>query len=86
MNTVELRIQLTDDEAWNRAQFLVRIGFADFRNHATSDGRRTICATPPRSSVARSSSAGTRRPRARIGCASRPREKPGFGQIGTDAA
>ena len=36
MNTVELRIQLTDDQAWNLALFLTRIGFAEFRNHATS--------------------------------------------------
>ena len=36
MNTVELRLQLTDQQAWDLAQLLTRIGFADFRTHATS--------------------------------------------------
>lgn len=34
---VSLTIELTDDEAWNLAQFLKRVGFSDFRNNALDD-------------------------------------------------
>lgn len=30
-------IQLSDQEAWDLAQFLKRTGFADFRSHAVDD-------------------------------------------------
>jgi hypothetical protein len=35
--TLEIRVELTDAQAWDLAQFLERIGFADYRNNATSD-------------------------------------------------
>ena len=37
MKTLELRIEITDKQAWDLALFLTRMGFADYRNHATSD-------------------------------------------------
>jgi hypothetical protein len=37
MKTLEIRVELTDAQAWDLAQFLERIGFADYRNNATSD-------------------------------------------------
>jgi len=34
---VTLRVELTDAEAWNLAQFLKRVGFSDFRTNAQDD-------------------------------------------------
>ncbi len=34
---VALRVELTDAEAWNLAQFLKRVGFSDFRTNAQDD-------------------------------------------------
>lgn len=31
-------IQLSDQEAWDLAQFLKRIGYSDFRSNAVDDG------------------------------------------------
>jgi hypothetical protein len=35
--TVSLALELTDAEAWNLAQFLKRVGFADFRSNAQDE-------------------------------------------------
>lgn len=32
--TISLAIELTEDQAWNLAQFLKRVGFSDFRSNA----------------------------------------------------
>ena len=37
MKTVEIQVMLTDAQAWEFAQFLKRVCFSDYRNHATSD-------------------------------------------------
>ena len=37
MKTLEIRVELTDAQAWDLAQFFARIGFADYRNNASSD-------------------------------------------------
>jgi hypothetical protein len=37
LKTLEIRVELTDAQAWDLAQFFERIGFADDRNNATSD-------------------------------------------------
>jgi hypothetical protein len=37
MEEIEIRVVLTDEQAWEFAQFLKRICFSDYRNHATSD-------------------------------------------------
>jgi len=33
-----LMIQLSDQEAWDLAQFLKRVGYSDFRSNAVDDG------------------------------------------------
>ena len=35
--TVSLAVELTDDQAWNLAQFLKRVGFSDFRSNAQNE-------------------------------------------------
>jgi hypothetical protein len=35
--TVTIQIELTDEEAWQLAQFCKRVTFSDIRNRATSD-------------------------------------------------
>jgi hypothetical protein len=35
--TVSITVELTDDQAWNLAQFLKRVGFSDFRTNAQDD-------------------------------------------------
>jgi hypothetical protein len=37
MQTVEIQVTLTDDEAWQFAQFLKRVCYSDYRAHATSE-------------------------------------------------
>jgi len=37
MKTIELRIEITEAQAWDLAVLLTRMGFADYRNQATSD-------------------------------------------------
>jgi hypothetical protein len=37
MKTVEIQVTLTDEQAWEYAQFLKRVCFSDYRDHATSD-------------------------------------------------
>lgn len=37
MKTVDLQVTLTDAQAWEFAQFLKRVCFSDYRDHATSD-------------------------------------------------
>jgi hypothetical protein len=37
MNTVEIQVTLTDAQAWEFAQFLKRVCYGDYREHATSD-------------------------------------------------
>jgi hypothetical protein len=37
MKTLEIRVELTDAQAWDLAQFFQRVGFADYRNNASSD-------------------------------------------------
>jgi hypothetical protein len=37
MKTVEITVVLTDVQAWELAQFLKRVCFRDYRDHATSD-------------------------------------------------
>jgi hypothetical protein len=37
MKTVEIQVTLTDEQAWEYAQFLKRVCFSDYRGHATSD-------------------------------------------------
>ena len=37
MEEIEIRVVLTDPQAWEFAQFLKRACFSDYRDHATSD-------------------------------------------------
>jgi len=37
MKTVEIKVVLTDTQAWDFAQFLKRVCFSEYRNNATSD-------------------------------------------------
>ena len=37
MKTVEIHVTLTDAEAWEFAQFLKRVCYSDYRQHATSE-------------------------------------------------
>ncbi len=37
MKTIEITVTLTDEQAWEFAQFLKRVCFSDYRDHATSD-------------------------------------------------
>jgi hypothetical protein len=37
MKTVEIKVVLTDAQAWDFAQFLKRVCFSEYRNNATSD-------------------------------------------------
>jgi hypothetical protein len=37
MKTVEITVILTDAQAWEFAQFLKRVCFSDYRDHAPSD-------------------------------------------------
>jgi hypothetical protein len=37
MKTVEIKATLTDAQAWEFAQFLKRVCFSDYRQHATSE-------------------------------------------------
>jgi hypothetical protein len=37
MKTVEIQVTLTDEQAWEYAQFLKRVCFSDYRSHTTSD-------------------------------------------------
>jgi len=37
MNTINLSIELTEQEAWDYAQFLKRVGLAEFRTNAQDD-------------------------------------------------
>jgi hypothetical protein len=37
MKTIEITVALTDAQAWELAQFLKRVCFRDYRDHATSD-------------------------------------------------
>jgi hypothetical protein len=37
MKALEIRVELTDAQAWDLAQFFERIGVADYRNNATRD-------------------------------------------------
>jgi len=37
MRTVEIQVTLTDAQAWEFAQFLKRVCFNDYRQHATSE-------------------------------------------------
>jgi hypothetical protein len=37
MKTVEIKVDLTDAQAWDFAQFLKRVYFSDYRAHATSE-------------------------------------------------
>ncbi len=37
MKSVEITVTLTDDQAWQFAQFLKRAYFSDYREHATCD-------------------------------------------------
>ena len=37
MKTVEIKVVLTDAQAWEYAQFLKRVCFSEYRNKATSD-------------------------------------------------
>jgi len=36
-NEISLRVPLSEQEAWDLAQFLKRAGFADFRSNAVDD-------------------------------------------------
>ena len=36
MQTIEIKVTLTDVEAWEFAQFLKRVCYSDYRQHATS--------------------------------------------------
>jgi hypothetical protein len=40
MITVEITVTLSENEAWQFAQFLKRACFSDYRGHATSEPRR----------------------------------------------
>ena len=37
MKEIEIQVALTDEQAWEFAQFLKRVCFSDYRSHATSD-------------------------------------------------
>jgi len=37
MQTVEIQVTLTDAQAWEFAQFLKRVYYSDYREHATSE-------------------------------------------------
>jgi hypothetical protein len=37
MKTVEFQVTLTEAQAWEFAQFLKRVCFSDYRDHATND-------------------------------------------------
>ncbi len=37
MKTIEITVTLTDEQAWEFAQFLKRVCFSDYRDHATRD-------------------------------------------------
>jgi hypothetical protein len=37
MKTVEIKVVLTDAQAWEFAQFLKRVCFSEYRNNAASD-------------------------------------------------
>lgn len=37
MEEIEIQVVLTDEQAWELAQFLKRVCFSDYRGHATSD-------------------------------------------------
>jgi len=37
MKTVEIQVVLTDAQAWEYAQYLKRVCFSDYRDHATHD-------------------------------------------------
>ena len=37
MKTLEITVTLTDEQAWEFAQFLKRVCFSDYRDHATCD-------------------------------------------------
>ena len=37
MKTIEITVTLTDDQAWEFAQFLKRVSFREYRNNATCD-------------------------------------------------
>ena len=37
MKTVEIKVDLTDAQAWEFAQFLKRVCFSEYRNNATTD-------------------------------------------------
>ena len=37
MKTVEIKVVLTDAQAWEFAQFLKRVCFSEYRNNATTD-------------------------------------------------
>lgn len=36
-SSITVSVSLTDDEAWNLAQFLKRVSFSDFRGNAEND-------------------------------------------------
>jgi hypothetical protein len=37
MKTVTIQVTLTDEQAWEYAQFLKRVSFSEYRTNATSD-------------------------------------------------
>lgn len=37
MKSLRLTVELTDDQAWQFAHFLKRVGYTDYRNLSTSD-------------------------------------------------
>jgi hypothetical protein len=37
MKTIEIDVMLTDEQAWQFAQFLKRVCYSDYRAHATSE-------------------------------------------------
>jgi hypothetical protein len=37
MKEIEIQVVLTDQQAWEFAQFLKRVCFSDYRDHAASD-------------------------------------------------
>ena len=37
MEEIEIQVVLTDEQAWEFAQFLKRVCFSDYRSHAMSD-------------------------------------------------
>jgi hypothetical protein len=34
---IEIHVRLTDEQAWERAQFLKRVYYSDYRQHATGE-------------------------------------------------